>query len=89
MAAHARLKNENREDEKLLPQASERHLVATFDASAHSFGSRTVPIFVQSSQVIDRNLSQSHCRMLKLDYPNLHICNFPMEIPARPIPKYT
>ena len=50
-----------------LPQASERHLVATFDASAHSLGSRTVPIFVQSSQAIDRNPSQSNCRMLKLD----------------------
>ena len=63
--------------------------MATFDASAHSLGSRTVPIFVQSSQAIDRNPSQSNCRMLKLDYPSLRICNFPMEIPARTIQKYT
>ena len=38
---------------------------------------RTVPIFVQSSQAIDRNPSQSDCRMLKLDYPSMRICNFP------------
>ena len=47
--------------------------MATFDASAHSLGSRTVPIFVQSSQVIDRNPSQSNCRMLKLDYSSMRI----------------
>ena len=56
-----------------LPQASERHLVATFDASAHSLGSRTVPMFVQSSQAIDRNPSQSNFRMLKLDYSSMSI----------------
>ena len=47
----------------------------TFDASAHSLGSRTVPIFVHSSQAIDGNPSQSNCRMLKLDYPSMRICN--------------
>ena len=46
--------------------------MATFDAFAHSLGSRTAPIFVQSSQAIDRN-----CRMLKLDYPSMRICNLP------------
>ena len=64
------------------PQASKRHLVATFDASAHSLGSRIV-------QAIDRNPSQSDCQMLKLYYPSMCICNFPMEIPARTIQKYT
>ena len=59
-----------------LPQAYERHLVATFDASAHSLGSRIVPNFVQSSQAIDRNPSQSNCLMLKLDYPSKRICIF-------------
>ena len=73
----------------LLPKASERHLVAMFDASAHSLGSRTVPIFVQRSQTIDRNPSQSNCRMLKLDNQSMRICNFPMETPARTIQKYT
>ena len=29
--------------------------MATFDASAHPLGSRTVPIFVHCSQVIDRS----------------------------------
>ena len=52
--------------------------------SGHSLGSQTVPIFVQSSQVIDRN-AKSNCRMLRLDYPSMHICNFPIEIPARTI----
>ena len=73
---------------RYLPQASERHLVATFDA-AHSLGSLTVPIFVQSSQAINRNPSHSNCRMLKLDYTSMRICNFPMEIPATTIQKYT
>ena len=61
----------------------------SFDASAHLLGSRTVPIFVQSSQAIDRNPSQSNYRMLKLDYPSMRVCNFPMVIPARTIQKYT
>ena len=50
---------------------------------------RLRPNFVQSSQAIDRNPSQSNCRMLKLDYPSMCICNFPVEIPVRTIQKYT
>ena len=64
-------------------------MMTTFDASAHSFGSQTVPNVVQSSQAIDRNPSQSNCRMLKLNYLSMRICNFPMEISARTIQKYT
>ena len=63
--------------------------MATFDASAHSLGSRTVPIFVLSSQTIERNPIQSNCRMLKLDNQSMRICNFPVETLARTIQKYT
>ena len=41
------------------------------------------------SQVINRNPGQLICRMLKLDYPSMRICNFPTEIPARTIQNHT
>ena len=63
--------------------------MATFDASAHSLGLLTVPIFVLSSQTIEGNPSQSNCRMLKLDNQSMRICNFPVETPARTIQKCT